>query len=223
MAGLDACLRLGADIIVNTDADNQYCADDIPILIAPILDGPGRHRRRRTADQRDRALLAGRRSCCSGSGSWAVRAASGTDIPDAPSGFRAMSREAAMRLNVFSEYTYTLETIIQAGQKGMAITSVPIRVNERPASVSAGQEQLVVRAPFDADHRKRLPDLPADGLLHRSRRRGVGLGTFVSAAVPLLLRGRAGQRTHPVAHPGRHALLSGFMLIVFGFSPSCSA
>ena len=129
MTGLDACLRLGADVIVNTDADNQYNADDIPLLTAPIVDGK--------AD-----IVVGARpietiehfspvkKLLQKLGSWVVRVASNTDIPDAPSGFRAMSRSAAQRLMVFNDYTYTLETIIQAGQKNMAITSVPIRVNE---------------------------------------------------------------------------------------------
>lgn len=129
MTGLDACLRLGADVIVNTDADNQYNADDIPKLVTPILE--------RRAD-----IVVGARpietiehfspikKLLQKLGSWVVRVASKTDIPDAPSGFRAMSRTAAQRLMVFNNYTYTLETIIQAGQKNMAITSVPIRVNE---------------------------------------------------------------------------------------------
>ncbi len=129
MTGLDACLRLGADVIVNTDADNQYNADDIPKLTAPILAG--------TAE-----IVVGARpietiehfspvkKLLQKLGSWVVRVASRTDIPDAPSGFRAMSRTAAQRLVVFNDYTYTLETIIQAGQKNIAITSVPIRVNE---------------------------------------------------------------------------------------------
>jgi glycosyltransferase involved in cell wall biosynthesis len=129
MTGLDACLRLGADVIVNTDADNQYNADDIPTLVAPILAN--------TAD-----IVVGARpiqaiehfsyskKLLQRLGSWVVRMASKTDIPDAPSGFRAISRFAAYQLIVFSNYTYTLETIIQAGQKNMAITSVPIRVNE---------------------------------------------------------------------------------------------
>lgn len=129
MTGLDACLRLGADVIVNTDADNQYNADDIPALTAPIL--------LRQAD-----IVVGARpietiehfspvkKLLQKLGSWVVRVASKTDIPDAPSGFRAMSRTAAQRLMVFNDYTYTLETIIQAGQKNMVITSVPIRVNE---------------------------------------------------------------------------------------------
>ena len=128
MAGIEACLAAGADIIVNTDADNQYCAADIPALIAPILQG-------------EAEIVIGARPIESirhfspikkllqKLGSFVVRLASQTQVPDAPSGFRAISREAALRLNVFNEYTYTLETIIQAGQKGLAITSVPIRTN----------------------------------------------------------------------------------------------
>jgi glycosyltransferase involved in cell wall biosynthesis len=127
--GLDKCIELGADIIVNTDADNQYCADDIPGLIGPILSG-------------EAEMVVGARSIVDIKhfstskkilqriGSWVVRLASKTDIPDAPSGFRAISRNAAMQLNVFNEYTYTLETIIQAGQKGIVTVSVPIRTNK---------------------------------------------------------------------------------------------
>lgn len=129
MAGLDACIKLGADVIVNTDADNQYNAADIPALTQPILEGK--------AD-----IVVGARpiseikhfspikKMLQKLGSWTVRMASKTNIPDAPSGFRAMSRDAAMKLNVFNEYTYTLETIIQAGQKNMAIVSVPVKTNE---------------------------------------------------------------------------------------------
>ena len=129
MTGLDACLRRGADIIVNTDADNQYCADDIPLLVRPVLEG----RADIVVGARpiaDIAHFSRIKKLLQNLGSWAVRMASKTEIPDAPSGFRAMSRRAAMRLNVHSEYTYTLETIIQAGRLGMAIESVPIRVNE---------------------------------------------------------------------------------------------
>ncbi|WP_245598204.1 glycosyltransferase family 2 protein [Ottowia thiooxydans] len=129
MTGLDACLHLGADVIVNTDADNQYCADDIPALVQPIL------------EQRAEIVVGARpietiahfsplKKALQKLGSWVVRFASNTDIPDAPSGFRAMSRSAAQRLMVFNDYTYTLETIIQAGQKNMAIVSVPVRVND---------------------------------------------------------------------------------------------
>jgi glycosyltransferase involved in cell wall biosynthesis len=129
MTGLDACLRLGADVIVNTDADNQYNADDIPALTAPIL----AHRAEIVVGARPIETIehfSPVKKLLQKLGSWVVRVASKTDIPDAPSGFRAMSRAAAQRLMVFNDYTYTLETIIQAGQKNMAIISVPIRVNE---------------------------------------------------------------------------------------------
>jgi glycosyltransferase involved in cell wall biosynthesis len=128
MLGIHACLERGADVIVNTDADNQYNAADIPALIQPILD--------RRAD-----LVIGARpiteiehfspakKLLQRFGSYVVRRVSGTDVLDAPSGFRAISREAALSLNVFNDYTYTLETLIQAGQKGMRVLSVPVRVN----------------------------------------------------------------------------------------------
>ncbi len=128
MAGLDACLRNGADIIVNTDADNQYCGADIEKLIQPIL-------------RREAGMVVGERPIDDTEhfsplkkklqhlGSWVVRKASHTEVPDAPSGFRAYSRHTAMRLNVINEYTYTLETIVQAGRQKMAVTSVPIRTN----------------------------------------------------------------------------------------------
>jgi len=128
MAGIDACLRNGADIIVNTDADNQYNGADIEKLVRPILE--------EKAD-----MVIGERPIDSTEhfsplkkklqhfGSYVVRKASKTNIPDAPSGFRAYSRDAAMRLNVTNNYTYTLETIVQAGRTSMAIMSVPIRTN----------------------------------------------------------------------------------------------
>lgn len=128
MTGLDTCLRLGADVIVNTDADNQYNADDIPALTKPILE----HRADIVVGARPIETIehfSPVKKMLQKLGSWVVRVASNTNVPDAPSGFRAMSRAAAQRLMVFNDYTYTLETIIQAGQKNMAITSVPIRVN----------------------------------------------------------------------------------------------
>lgn len=147
MNGLDASLKLEADVIVNTDADNQYNADDIPKLIRPILE--------KKAD-----IVVGARpieaikhfspvkKLLQKLGSWVVRVASKTDIPDAPSGFRAMSRDAAKRMMVFNDYTYTLETIIQAGQRDMAITSVPIRVNEdlRPSRLVKSTPSYVRRS-----------------------------------------------------------------------------
>jgi len=147
MAGLDACIKLGADVIVNTDADNQYCAADIPLLVRPILD--------KRADIVVGARPIGEikhfsviKKILQKLGSWIVRFASRTDLPDATSGFRAMSREAALRLNVFNDYTYTLETIIQAGQKNMTIVSVPVRVNEdlRPSRLVKSIPRYVLKS-----------------------------------------------------------------------------
>jgi glycosyltransferase involved in cell wall biosynthesis len=128
MLGIDACLERGADIVVNTDADNQYNAADIELLVRPILEERADLviGARPIAEIRHFSLL---KKVLQRIGSWVVRRVSNTDVADAPSGFRAMSRETAMVLNVFSDYTYTLETIIQAGQKNFRISSVPVRVN----------------------------------------------------------------------------------------------
>lgn len=128
IAGLDACIRNGADIIVNTDADNQYCGADIEKLIRPILNGEAEIViGERPID--DTAHFSPLKKKLQHFGSFVVRKASKTDIPDAPSGFRAYSREAALHINVVNNYTYTLETIVQAGRNRMAITSVPVRTN----------------------------------------------------------------------------------------------
>jgi glycosyltransferase involved in cell wall biosynthesis len=149
MAGIEAALKAGADVIVNTDADNQYCADDIPKLVAPIL--------RREADIvigarpiADIEHFSPMKKWLQRLGSCVVRIASNTTVPDAPSGFRAFSRDAAMRLNVFSEYTYTLETVIQAGQKGITLVSVPIRTNPdlRPSRLMTSIPAYVRRSIF---------------------------------------------------------------------------
>ncbi len=146
-AGLEAALRAGADIVVNTDGDNQYCADDIAALVAPILAGE--------AD-----IVVGARPIAgiehfSTSKKWlqrigsrVVRMMSGLEVPDATSGFRAFSREAALAMNVFSRYTYTLETLIQAGQRRLAVVSVPVRVNPptRPSRLMPGTADYVWRA-----------------------------------------------------------------------------
>lgn len=129
MAGLNASVKYGADVIVNTDADNQYNANDIPKLTGPIVSGE--------ADMVVGARPIGqighfskKKKLLQKIGSWTVKIVSHTKVPDAPSGFRAFSRDAALKLNVFNEYTYTLETIIQAGRTGIAITSVEISTNE---------------------------------------------------------------------------------------------
>ena len=146
LVGLDRAVRLGADVVVNTDGDHQYRGEDIAKLVAPVLDG--------RAD-----LVVGARpvgaietfspvkKLLQRLGSWATRVASGTTVEDAPSGFRAMSREAAMRLHVFNRYTYTVETIIQAGRKGMRVLSVPVGVNAvtRPSRLVKGSGSYVMR------------------------------------------------------------------------------
>jgi glycosyltransferase involved in cell wall biosynthesis len=128
MLGIRSCLEHGADIIVNTDADNQYDARDIPALIEPILSG----RAEIVVGARPISTIehfSPVKKLLQRIGSGVVARVSGTRVADAPSGFRAFTRDAASKLNVFSEYTYTLETIIQAGQKNMSIVSVPVRVN----------------------------------------------------------------------------------------------
>ena len=129
-SGLQECLNLGADIIVNTDADNQYNADDIKEIVKPVLD--------KKAD-----IVVGARDIFSikefspikkllqKTGSAVLRLLSSTKVQDAPSGFRAFSREAALKINVFDNYTYTMETLIQAGAKGLTVLSVPVRVNSK--------------------------------------------------------------------------------------------
>src|ERR1700742_198718 len=129
-AGLDACLKLGADVIVNTDADNQYYGPDIVKLVQPILAG--------TADMvvGDREVMtiehfSPLKKSLQRLGSWVVRQASETTVPDTTSGFRAYNREAALQLQVVSKYTYTLETIIQAGKMTVAVDHVEIRTNPK--------------------------------------------------------------------------------------------
>lgn len=147
MTGIRECIRLGADVIVNTDADNQYDARDIVSLVGPILDG--------RAD-----MVVGARPIDNIShfspvkkilqkiGSWIVRLVSCTDVPDAASGFRAIRKDAARELSVFNNYTYTLETLIQAGQKNMSVISVPIRVNAelRPSRLVKSIPDYLIRS-----------------------------------------------------------------------------
>ncbi|HSJ19325.1 MAG TPA: glycosyltransferase family 2 protein [Nocardioidaceae bacterium] len=129
-AGLDAALKLGADVIVNTDADNQYAASDIATLVAPILAGDADmvvgDRRVMTIEHFSRVKKRLQRL-----GSWVVRQASDTDVPDATSGFRAYNREAALGVTVVSTFTYTLESLIQAGKSLVAVDHVPVGTNEK--------------------------------------------------------------------------------------------
>jgi glycosyltransferase involved in cell wall biosynthesis len=146
MAGLDASLRLGADIIVNTDADNQYPGHEIPRLIAPILAGE--------ADMvvGDRGVaevqhFSPTKRMLQRLGSWVVRKVSGTRVTDATSGFRAFTRDAALRINIVSEFTYTLESIIQAGKKKLAVAHLPIEAKEtRPSRLFGSTWEYLKRS-----------------------------------------------------------------------------
>jgi glycosyltransferase involved in cell wall biosynthesis len=146
MAGLDASLRLGADIIVNTDADNQYPGHEIPRLIAPILAGE--------ADMvvGDRGVaevqhFSPTKRLLQRLGSWVVRKVSGTRVTDATSGFRAFTRDAALRINIVSEFTYTLESIIQAGKKKLAVAHLPIEAKEtRPSRLFGSTWEYLKRS-----------------------------------------------------------------------------
>ena len=147
MAGINECLKHGADIIVNTDGDNQYCADDIPKLVKPILEGK--------ADMVVGARPISRikhfsftKKVMQKIGSWLVRRVSHTEVQDAPSGFRAITRNAALKFNVFNTFTYTHETIIQGGLKNMVILNVPVRVNgvKRPSRLFKSLPLYIIRS-----------------------------------------------------------------------------
>jgi len=147
MSGLEAAISAGADVIVNTDADNQYHAGDIPLLTGPIV----RHEAdivigaRPIAETEHFSYLKKKLQAL---GSWAVRMASRTEIADAPSGFRAITRDTALRLNIFGNYTYTLETLIQAGLSDLRVISVPVRTNPdlRPSRLVRGIWNYVFRS-----------------------------------------------------------------------------
>jgi len=147
MTGLNTCLNNGADIIVNTDADNQYAAESIIDLVRPILE----ERADLVVGARpieDIEEFSGLKKFFQKLGSWVVRVASNTNVVDAPSGFRAMSKNVAARINVFSNYTYTLETIIQAGQNNFSIQSVPVKTNKwlRPSRLVSSMASYIKRS-----------------------------------------------------------------------------
>ncbi len=147
LTGLDAALRAGADVIVNTDADNQYVAACIPDLIRPVLDeGADLVVGERPIE--DISEFSGLKKRLQRLGSWVVRRFSGTTVRDAASGFRAMSRDAALRLQVFGKYSYTMETLVQAKAEGLTVASVPIRVNPqtRPSRLAKSMSQYLRRS-----------------------------------------------------------------------------
>jgi glycosyltransferase involved in cell wall biosynthesis len=147
ITGLEACLKLGADIIVNTDADNQYQSDDIPRLIEPILAG----RAQLVVGDRGVANLSSfspLKRMLQRMGSWVIAQASGVNTPDATSGFRAIDREAALRTLVLSQYSYTLETLIQAGAHQIPVEYVPVRTNPqtRPSRLMRNTSHYLVNS-----------------------------------------------------------------------------
>jgi glycosyltransferase involved in cell wall biosynthesis len=178
LAGLDRCLSLGADVIVNTDADNQYDARDIPALVAPILEGKADMViGSRPIDEIEH--FSAIKKLLQKLGSKVVRMASRSQIMDATSGFRAISRDAAMQMNVFNEYTYTLETIIQAGQKNMAIMSVPVGTNEclRPSRLMSSIPSYI---------RKSVATIFRIFVVYKPFRFFMGLGALIFGAGCLL-------------------------------------
>jgi glycosyltransferase involved in cell wall biosynthesis len=147
-AGLRSAVERGADVIVNTDADNQYDARDIPALVQPILDGTAQMV---IGDRQVGTLrhFSSMKRLLQKLGSWVVRRLSGTAVRDATSGFRAISRPAALQLHVFTRFTYTLETILQAGEAGLKVVSMPVRVNtgeRRPSRLFQSDFGYVLRS-----------------------------------------------------------------------------
>jgi glycosyltransferase involved in cell wall biosynthesis len=174
-AGLQAALLAGADIVVNTDADNQYVGQDIQVLVRPILAG---HADVVVGDRQvftipDFSVV---KKVLQKVGSAVVGLLSGVRIPDATSGFRAYNRDAAMRTLVFSNYTYTLETLIQAGRRGLRIVSIPIRTNRsvRPSRLVSSIPSYVARS---------IGTLVRIFVLYRP------LSFFLTLALPFLLVG----------------------------------
>ena len=144
--GIDACVALGADIIVNTDGDNQYHGDDIALLVKPVLDG---HAEMVIGDRQTHAIahFSPFKKFLQWLGSGIVRKLAGIWVPDTVSGFRAFSRDAAIKLNIVSPFSYTIETVIQAGKRDIAVQSVPVRTNPelRQSRLFKGMRSFVQR------------------------------------------------------------------------------
>jgi glycosyltransferase involved in cell wall biosynthesis len=217
-AGVNAALNLGADVIVNTDGDNQYPQASIPDLIAPIAAGEadvviGDRRPTRIAH------FSPVRRLLQGWGSWVVQMASGAHVPDATSGFRAFTREAALRLNLFTRYTYTLEMIIQASKKGQRIAYIPIDVNPRTRA------SRLIRSDWDYVRRSAATILRLHTLYEPLRTFSLISLPFVLVGVILLGRFGylhfSGQSVGIARHiqsvlVGGTALVIGFLIFLFG-------
>jgi glycosyltransferase involved in cell wall biosynthesis len=208
--GLKAALAMGADVIVNFDADLQYDPADVPALTAPILEG----RADLTIGDRGPGELAhfspGKR-LLQRAGSWVVRQASGVDVTDAASGFRALSRDAARRIQVFSKLTYTLETLIQAGYKGLRVVSVPVRAHPpvRPSRLFTSTTKYVLLQGANV--------LRITALYKPLKMLSIPAAVFVAAGAALILRFLYFYFFSP--NPGGHvqSLILAAVLIVVGF------
>lgn len=215
MAGIEASLLAGADIIVNTDADNQYYAGDISKLIAPILAGHAEFVVGARPINKINSFSPTKKFLQK-LGSWVVQIASKTNIPDATSGFRAFTRNAAIQLNVFDKYTYTLETIIQAGHYGMAITSVPIRTNNysRPSRLVKSNSSYIQKSILTIFRifmtYRPLKFFTALGSLPLS------LGLLLWIRWLILIAQESSRTRAPSLIVSSVAILAGFQLIVFG-------
>lgn len=222
--GLDACLARGADIIVNTDGDHQYPGREIEKIVRPILAGTADMV---VGDRQTRAIehFSPIKKLLQAWGSWVVRVASGTDVPDATSGFRALNRETALRLMILTRYSYTLETLIQAGKKGLRVAAVPIDVN--PPT----RESRLVRSTWSYVRRQALTILRIYTLYEPLR-------SFMLFASPLLLMGALlllrfvyfylTDQTYMGRHVqsvvvGSMLVTVGFLIVLFGFLADVNA
>ncbi|MFN8468962.1 MAG: glycosyltransferase family 2 protein [Caldilineaceae bacterium] len=222
--GLDACLARGADIIVNTDGDHQYPGREIEKIVRPILDGTADMV---VGDRQTHAIehFSPVKKVLQAWGSWVVRMASGTAVPDATSGFRALNRETALRLTILTRYSYTLETLIQAGKKGLRVTAVPIDVN--PPT----RESRLVRSTWSYVRRQALTILRIYTLYEPLR-------SFILFASPLLVVGAflllrfvyfyLTDQTYMGRHVqsvvvGSMLVTVGFLIVLFGFLADVNA
>lgn len=222
--GLDACLARGADIIVNTDGDHQYPGREIEKIVRPIVDGTADMV---VGDRQTRALehFSPVKKLLQAWGSWVVRMASGTAVPDATSGFRALNRETALRLMILTRYSYTLETLIQAGKKGLRVAAVPIDVN--PPT----RESRLVRSTWSYVRRQALTILRIYTLYEPLRSFALLASPLLSVGAFLLLRFVYYYLTEQT-YMGRHVqsvvvgsmlVTVGFLIVLFGFLADVNA
>lgn len=222
--GLDACLARGADIIVNTDGDHQYPGREIEKIVRPIVDGTADMV---VGDRQTRALehFSPVKKLLQAWGSWVVRMASGTAVPDATSGFRALNRETALRLMILTRYSYTLETLIQAGKKGLRVAAVPIDVN--PPT----RESRLVRSTWSYVRRQALTILRIYTLYEPLRSFALLASPLLAVGAFLLLRFVYYYLTEQT-YMGRHVqsvvvgsmlVTVGFLIVLFGFLADVNA